>query len=162
MTMISGFPYLLAEMNHLSVIPSSLRLLISGGDVLRGVYVDHLLNKAEVYNTYGPSETTVCASYYRCNSGTVLEDGTYPIGHPVLGAQIRILDQSGNEVAKGQTGEICIYGGGVSLGYIGDHAEETALLSGSRTVAPCTAAAIWAISCRMATLHSCTARTTRS
>lgn len=34
-TMISGFPYLLAEMNHLSVIPSSLRLLISGGDVLR-------------------------------------------------------------------------------------------------------------------------------
>lgn len=123
-TMISGFPYLLAEMNHLSVIPSSLRLLISGGDVLRGVYVDHLLNKAEVYNTYGPSETTVCASYYRCNSGTVLEDGTYPIGHPVLGAQIRILDQSGNEVAKGQTGEICIYGGGVSLGYIGDHAEE--------------------------------------
>ena len=33
-TMISGFPYLLAEMNHLSVIPSSLRLLISGGDVL--------------------------------------------------------------------------------------------------------------------------------
>lgn len=86
--------------------------------------MDHLLNKAEVYNTYGPSETTVCASYYRCNSGTVLEDGTYPIGHPVLGAQIRILDQSGNEVAKGQTGEICIYGGGVSLGYIGDHAEE--------------------------------------
>lgn len=61
MTMISGFPYLLAEMNHLSVIPSSLRLLISGGDVLRGVYVDHLLNKAEVTNTYGPPTTTVCA-----------------------------------------------------------------------------------------------------
>lgn len=87
-TMLSGFPYLLAEMNHLRQIPSSLRLLISGGDVLRGVYVDHLLDKAEVYNTYGPSETTVCASYYRCNGGTVLEDGTYPIGHPVLGAQI--------------------------------------------------------------------------
>ena len=86
--------------------------------------MDHLLDKAEVYNTYGPSETTVCASYYRCNGGTVLEDGTYPIGHPVLGAQIRILDQSGNEVPKGQTGEICIYGDGVSLGYLGDHAEE--------------------------------------
>ena len=36
-TMLSGFPYLLAEMNHLREIPSSLRLLISGGDVLRGV-----------------------------------------------------------------------------------------------------------------------------
>lgn len=123
-TMISGFPYLLAEMNHLPRIPSSLRLLISGGDVLRGVYVDHLLEQAEVYNTYGPSETTVCASYYRCNSGTVLEDGTYPIGRPVKGAQIRILDSQGNEVPKGQTGELCIYGHGVSLGYIGGHEEE--------------------------------------
>ncbi len=123
-TMLSGFPYLLAEMNHLPDIPSSLRLLISGGDVLRGVYVDNLLDKAEVYNTYGPSETTVCASYYRCNGGTVLEDGTYPIGHPVKGAEIRILDQSGRELPKGEVGEICIYGGGVSLGYIGDHAEE--------------------------------------
>lgn len=31
-TMLSGFPYLLAEMNHLPSIPASLRLLISGGD----------------------------------------------------------------------------------------------------------------------------------
>lgn len=123
-TIISGFPYLLAEMNHLSEIPSSLRLLISGGDVLRGIYVDHLLEKTEVYNTYGPSETTVCASYYCCNNGTVLEDGTYPIGHPVKGAEIRILDQDGNVLPNGKIGEICICGNGVSLGYIGDHEEE--------------------------------------
>lgn len=123
-SIISGFPYLLAEMNHLPEIPSSIRLLISGGDVLRGVYVDHLLSQAEVYNTYGPSETTVCASYYRCNSGTVLDDGTYPIGHAVKGASIRILDQNGQELPTGKIGEICIYGDGVSLGYIGDHEEE--------------------------------------
>lgn len=123
-TIISGFPYLLAEMNHLPQIPSSLRLLISGGDVLRGVYVDHLLDQAEVYNTYGPSETTVCASYYRCNGGSVLKDGTYPIGHAVKGTEIRILDQNGKELPTGKVGEICIYGSGVSLGYIGDHEEE--------------------------------------
>lgn len=123
-TMISGFPYLLAEMNHLPAIPCSLRLLISGGDVLRGVYVNHLLEQAEVYNTYGPSETTVCASYYRCNGGTVLEDGTYPIGLPVKGSQIRILDAAGKEPCIGDAGEICIYGDGVSLGYIGNHDEE--------------------------------------
>lgn len=123
-TMLSGFPYLLAEMNHLDSIPSTLRLLISGGDVLRGHHVDHLLDKAEVYNTYGPSETTVCASYYRCRDGQVLEDGTYPIGHPVLGTEIKILDSAGNELPKGETGEICIYGGGVSNGYTGDHDEE--------------------------------------
>lgn len=123
-TMLSGFPYLLAAMNHLKAIPLSLRLLISGGDVLRGHHVNNLVKKCEVYNTYGPSETTVCASYYRCRGGVVLEDGTYPIGYPVLGAAIKILDSTGNEVAKGETGEICIFGDGVSNGYIGDHDEE--------------------------------------
>lgn len=123
-TMISGFPYLLAEMNHLEKIPHSLRLLISGGDVLRGVYVDHLLMQADVYNTYGPSETTVCASYYHCNGGMVLPDGTYPIGHPVKGTEIRIFDQKGKEAPRGETGEIFIYGSGVSLGYVGEHEKE--------------------------------------
>ncbi len=123
-TMISGFPYLLAEMNHLRAIPSSLRLLISGGDVLREIYVDHLLDQVTVYNTYGPSETTVCASYYCCNQGGVLDDGTYPIGRPVKGVKIRILDKGGNELPTGKTGEICILGDGVSMGYIGDHKEE--------------------------------------
>lgn len=92
--------------------------------MLRGVYVDRLLRQAEIYNTYGPSETTVCASYYHCNGGEVLDDGTYPIGHPVKGTEIRILDQSGKELPAGEVGEICIYGNGVSLGYIGDHEEE--------------------------------------
>ena len=123
-TMLSGFPYLLAEMNHLPDIPSSLRLLISGGDVLRGHHVSNLLEKAEVYNTYGPSETTVCASYYRCRDGQVLDDGTYPIGKAVLGTQIKILATEGNEVPDGETGEVCILGGGVSNGYIGEHDEE--------------------------------------
>lgn len=123
-TMLSGFPYLLAELNHLPKIPASLRLLISGGGVLRGAYVDNLLPQAEIYNTYGPSETTVCASYYHCNNGKVLEDGTYPIGQAVKGAEIHILDKAGNEVADGKTGEICIYGDGVSYGYIGDRKEE--------------------------------------
>lgn len=116
-TMISGFPYLLAEMNHLPHIPACLRLLISGGDVLRGAYVDRLLEQAEVYNTYGPSETCVCASYYHCNGGTVLKDGTYPIGKPVLGAKICILDADGNILSNGETGEICIYGRGRAIIY---------------------------------------------
>ena len=119
-TEISGFPYLLADLNHLHHIPDSLRLLISGGDVLRASYVNNLLDKVEVYNTYGPSETTVCASYYHCNTGIPLEDGTYPVGKPVLGSDIRILDEEGKELPVGEVGELCIYGDGVSAGYIGD------------------------------------------
>ena len=123
-TMLSGFPYLLAEMNRLAEIPRSLRLLISGGDILRGAYVTNLLDKASVYNTYGPSETTVCASYFRCTADNVLPDGTYPIGMAVEGAKIVVADANGVEVPQGETGEICIYGNGVSLGYIGGRDEE--------------------------------------
>lgn len=42
-TMLSGFPYLLAEMNKLPDIPSSLRLLISGGDVLHAHYATYVI-----------------------------------------------------------------------------------------------------------------------
>jgi amino acid adenylation domain-containing protein len=119
-TMLSGFPYLLMEMNDLPGIPSCLRLLISGGDVLRRGYVSRLVGKVAVYNTYGPSETTVCATYFRCEPGTELDDGTYPVGHAVPGAEVLILDDELRPVAPGEVGEICIAGGGVSHGYIGN------------------------------------------
>lgn len=123
-TEISGFPYLLLEMNHLPQIPKSLRLLISGGDVLRASYITNLTDKVEIYNTYGPSETTVCASYYRCNDVMPLADGTYPVGKSVLGTQIEILDEHLVPVKPGEIGEICILGDGVSAGYIGNRKRE--------------------------------------
>lgn len=127
-TEMSGFPYLLLEMNKLDTIPSSLRLIISGGDVLRGKYVTHLLDKALVYNTYGPSETTVCASYYRCNDGYTLDDGTYPIGKPVLGVEMAVVGEDGKPVPAGEAGEIYIYGDGVSQGYVGNKPEQANFL----------------------------------
>jgi len=123
-TMLSGFPYLLQEINDLQEIPNSLRLLISGGDVIRASYVTNLLGKVEVYNTYGPSETTVCASYCRCTNENILEDGTFPVGKPVLGVEIKVMDDEGREVPNGEVGELCIFGGGVSSGYIGNRFEE--------------------------------------
>lgn len=123
-TEMSGFPYLLLEMNKLDRIPPCLRLLISGGDVLREKYVSRLLSQVLVYNTYGPSETTVCASYYKCNGGYSLDDGTYPIGKPVRGVEIKVLDSRGKLVKDGETGEICIYGNGVAQGYVGNKPEQ--------------------------------------
>ena len=123
-TIISGFPYLLLAINEIDNLPSSLRLLISGGDVLRVAYVDKLVDKVLVYNTYGPSETTVCATYFRCNGSPGCADGTYPIGHPVLGSAVMLLDENLQPVAPGSVGEICIAGDGVSRGYVGDRIVE--------------------------------------
>lgn len=119
-SIISGFPYLMHDIDKLGCIPSSLRLLISGGDVLRAYYVEHLIDKVELYNTYGPSETTVCATYFRCNGSSPLEDGTYPIGKAVLGSEVYLADQNLLRVKPGEIGEICIKGAGVSRGYLND------------------------------------------
>lgn len=123
-TEISGFPYLLLDFNKLGKLPPKLRLLISGGDVLRGSYIDRIRNRGvEIYNTYGPSETTVCATYLRCDNIEPLDDGTYPIGHPVLGTEVEILDKDGFRVPDGKVGEICIFGDGITNGYLVENPE---------------------------------------
>lgn len=124
-TEISGFPYLLADMNRYHCFPSKLRLLISGGDVIRASYITWLKeHDFMIYNTYGPSETTVCATYFRIDDAAPLDDGTYPIGKAVKGVDVKILNDDLEEVPEGETGEICIFGEGVSRGYIGDPPEQ--------------------------------------
>ena len=124
-TEISGFPYLLADMNRYHCYPSKLRLLISGGDVIRESYITWLKDQGfRIYNTYGPSETTVCATYYRVDNADSLDDGTYPVGRAVKGVEVKLLDKNLDEVRDGDTGEIYISGEGVSRGYLGDPPEQ--------------------------------------
>lgn len=124
-TEISGFPYLLAELNKHHSLPPSLRLLISGGDTLRHRYIDRLKDKGVmIYNTYGPSETTVCCTYQRCDNIEPLPAGTYPVGHPVRNVGVEILDHKLRPVCQGMIGEICITGAGVGRGYLGTPPEQ--------------------------------------
>lgn len=125
-TIVDGFPYLVAEINELGRIPSSVKLIISGGDVVRGSYITNLRDKGiRIYNTYGPSETTVCSNYYRIDNAAPLADGTFSVGKAVKGVTVKILDSELREVATGETGEICIMGEGVSRGYLGNPPEQS-------------------------------------
>ena len=125
-TILDGFPYLLAEMNKLDRIPKSIKLIISGGDVIRASYITRLKDLGiKIYNTYGPSETTVCSNYFRVDNAEPLEDGTFPIGKAIKGVEVKILDKELKEVPRGSVGEICIFGEGVSRGYINDTPEQS-------------------------------------
>ena len=125
-TILDGFPYLIADINRRpELLPPTVRLIVSGGDVVRANYISALKGTGvEIYNTYGPSETTVCSNYYRIDNATPLADGTFPVGKPVKGVEVKILDEDLNESPPGETGEICIFGEGVGRGYLGNPPEQ--------------------------------------
>lgn len=116
-SIVSAFPYFMIELNK-KKIPKSLRLLISGGDVLRKEYITNLIKQVTIYNTYGPTETTVCATYYRCEPENFTKYPSIPIGKPIAGVNIYLLDKNQKPVLPGEIGEICISGKGVSKGYL--------------------------------------------
>ncbi len=74
---------------------------------------------AELVNEYGPTEGTVWSTAWRAAAREVTDQATVPIGRPVDGVQIRILDPSGRPVPEGEAGEVCIAGAGVARGYVG-------------------------------------------
>jgi amino acid adenylation domain-containing protein len=91
---------------------TALRLLIIGGDALQ--HGPALPLPFAVVNNYGPTECTVAATYSVLVPGA---GGTPPIGHPIDGATVYLLDEQGTPVADGETGEIFIGGDGVGRGY---------------------------------------------
>ncbi len=115
-TFISVSPLLLNEIDKLAHT-GSIKIFISGGDVLKREYIENLLKKenVSVYNTYGPTETTVCATYYRC----VPEGGeNLPIGKPITNYSIYIVDRYDRVLPIGVPGELWIAGPGVTRGYL--------------------------------------------
>jgi len=114
-TVVSLSPLMLREFNMREAC-RSIRLYISGGDVLMADYYDRLLEHGKVYNSYGPTETTVCATYYEC---TPMMGQRVPIGYPIAGVQVYVLDDSQHILPPYIPGEIYIAGSGVALGYFG-------------------------------------------
>mgnify|MGYP000126732517 CR=1 FL=1 len=113
-TVLSTNPYLLDFLNNsLSAYELKLRILISGGDVLKVNQVNNLVSKFCVYNTYGPTESTVCATYYKVKGN----EGIMPIGSPISNRKIRIANGK-QLLSKGAIGEILIAGKGLAKEYI--------------------------------------------
>lgn len=121
-SIVSGFPFLLMELNKVEALPQTVRLLISSGDNLHASAISHLLEQVPVYNTYGPAESTVGVTSYCCNEGYETPDGNFPIGKPVTETtELLILDDDLEPVPVGEEGEICITGELLAEGYVGDH-----------------------------------------
>jgi non-ribosomal peptide synthetase-like protein len=85
------------------------RLLIFGGEACPPELAERLaVEGREVWNTYGPTEATVVAT-----AAQLAGDGPVRIGLPLTGWELAVVNQAGELVAMGETGELVI--GGVGL-----------------------------------------------
>ena len=98
----------------------SVRVMVSAGEAAHVKDAVFYGNAKEFYNSYGPSEATVCATQYRVEKGKAYD--RIPIGKPCHNKQVYILDKGLQLVGIGVSGEICIAGTGLALGYLNQEA----------------------------------------
>lgn len=117
--------------------PTTLRLLqaadwpdrpgmrvISIGEVLDPALARALAPRVgELWNAYGPTETTIYSMTGRVDRPVA--DRAVPIGAPIAGTRIHVVDRWGRPALPGSTGELWIAGAGVATGYV-DRAALTA------------------------------------
>jgi amino acid adenylation domain-containing protein len=88
--------------------------VLSGGEALPRELSKALLEQgAEVWNMYGPTETTIWSLIWKATDVQVIS-----IGRPIANTTTYILDKLGRIVPVGVVGELCIGGHGLSRGYV--------------------------------------------
>ena len=95
----------------------SVRCLVLGGEPWPAGFAERWAPGRRLFNVYGPTEATVCATIGEVDPG---RDGARPpIGRPVAGARVYLLDPRLHLVPSGAHGELCIGGVVVGRGYLG-------------------------------------------
>jgi amino acid adenylation domain-containing protein len=89
--------------------------VLCGGEALSHDLAMHLTEcSSDVWNMYGPTETTIWSTTSRVERGQPLVS----IGRPVGNTQVYILDPDGQPSPLGASGELFIGGAGVARGYL--------------------------------------------
>jgi amino acid adenylation domain-containing protein len=90
--------------------------ILCGGEALTRKLADDLLGRcAELWNLYGPTETTIWSTLQKVRFG----EDPVPIGRPIANTSVFVLDAQGQIVPAGVPGELYIGGDGVARGYRG-------------------------------------------
>jgi acyl-coenzyme A synthetase/AMP-(fatty) acid ligase len=103
----------------------TLRHLLSGGDVVPHQHVARALAEhpgLAVTNGYGPTENTTFTTFHTVrDAGQV--DGPLPIGRPVPGTRVYVLDRRARLLGPRAVGELYTGGEGLAVGYVNDKEE---------------------------------------
>ena len=95
--------------------------LVIGGDALARnmlVNIRAKLPNAKFINEYGPTEAIVGCCVYDASDVFADMSQAVPIGRPIKGIELAILDGRGHPVEQGKTGELYICGEHLARGYL--------------------------------------------
>ncbi|WP_437758150.1 amino acid adenylation domain-containing protein [Sorangium sp. So ce1389] len=124
-TCMQATPATYVALLEADALPGTLRKILCGGEALPRALAERLLQGgAEVWNLYGPTETTIWSAAARLSPAP--RDGrdgrggeaACPIGRPIDNTQIYLLDDEGRPAPIGVPGELHIGGAGLALGYL--------------------------------------------
>jgi amino acid adenylation domain-containing protein len=108
---------------------TSLQQLLTGGDLLPTPALQaaarHLPN-CRLLACYGPTENTTFSTVFPVTPDNLKGHGTTPIGRPIRGTSVYVLDANHQPVPIGVTGELYLGGDGLALGYQGQPEATTA------------------------------------
>ncbi|MGW4059295.1 non-ribosomal peptide synthetase [Amycolatopsis sp. NPDC004747] len=102
-----------------------LKQLLTGGDVVPHDHAARALARHPglvITNGYGPTENTTFTTTHTVTAADEI-DGPLPIGTPIPGTRVYVLDDRGRLVPPGAVGELHAGGDGLADGYVGDEAE---------------------------------------
>ncbi|MCX4162785.1 MULTISPECIES: non-ribosomal peptide synthetase [Paraburkholderia] len=100
-------------------LPTSVRLLNTGGDAPVVADARHYAMSCTYISTYGPTEATICCAYHEVDPARDYPDGI-PLGRPVKNMRLAILDSDLQSVPAGVIGELFVSGAGLAQGYVGE------------------------------------------
>jgi amino acid adenylation domain-containing protein len=103
---------------------AGLRWLVTGGEVVPHESAARMLESHPglvITNGYGPTENTTFTATHTVRDSAEI-DGPLPIGRPVAGTRVYVLDRNARLVPPGAVGELYAAGLGVADGYLGDEA----------------------------------------
>lgn len=124
----------LAEPSFTQALLPNMELFLFCGETLTNKTAAALLErfpKAEIFNTYGPTESTVAVTEVCITDDVNARYNPLPVGFPKPGTTIKILDGD-REVADGEKGEIVIFGNTVSTGYMNRSEESSRVFFSER------------------------------
>ncbi|MFB6456930.1 amino acid adenylation domain-containing protein [Chitinophaga sp. Hz27] len=97
---------------------SSMKKLVTAGEAAIRDRAATFNQYGDYYNAYGPTESSICAAAWKVQKGKGIQADIVPIGKPIANTRIYIVDTHNNLVPPGVSGEICIGGAGLALGYL--------------------------------------------